>query len=155
MELLESKAGKNPDDIIAMADIDHFKKINDTYGHNAGDYCLKTLAELLKESCKNVTVGRWGGEEFLVYLPSNDKYTKKDDLQFFENIRKTVETKDFEFEGKHIKVTITIGAARKNDHVSIEKWIQEADENLYYGKNNGRNRVIGADNDNNIDNHKD
>lgn len=90
-----------------------------------------------------------------MYLPSNDKYTKKDDLQFFENIRKTVETKDFEFEGKHIKVTITIGAARKNDHVSIEKWIQEADENLYYGKNNGRNRVIGADNVNNIDNHKD
>ena len=52
-------------------------------------------------------------------------------------------------------MTITIGAARKNDHVSIEKWIQEVDENLYYGKNNGRNRVIGADNDNNIDNHKD
>ena len=45
--------------------------------------------------------------------------------------------------------------SKENDHVSIEKWIQEADENLYYGKNNGRNRVIGADNDNNIDNHKD
>jgi diguanylate cyclase (GGDEF)-like protein len=130
-------ADKN--DLIAMADIDHFKSINDTYGHNAGDYCLQTLADILKKSSDNITVGRWGGEEFLIYLPAEIAGIKED---YFENLRKTVETSDFIFEGKKIQVTITIGVAKRDNYTSIDKWIQKADENLYIGKNNGRNKVV-------------
>jgi len=137
MELLQGIINTDDNDVIAMADIDHFKRINDTYGHNAGDYCLQKLAAILQEFSDKATVGRWGGEEFLIYIPAAD--TSQD---FFEELRRKVENTDFTFENNSIKVTITIGVAKRNTCASIEKWIQEADKNLYIGKNNGRNMVV-------------
>jgi len=143
-ELLEGAATADSGDTVAMADIDRFKQINDTYGHNAGDYCLAKLAEILKDS-SGATVGRWGGEEFLIYMPakSMDAEAKGNAKDFFEKIREKVENTNFTYEGTPIKVTITIGVAKRGSHISIDKWINQADENLYIGKNNGRNKVVG------------
>lgn len=137
MELLQGLISTDANDVIAMADIDYFKKINDTYGHNAGDYCLQKLAEILRGFSDQASVGRWGGEEFLIYLPA-----EKSKPDFFENLRRKVEETEFCFENNNIKVTITIGIAKRNTHASVEKWIQQADENLYIGKNKGRNMCV-------------
>lgn len=137
MELLQGLISTDANDVIAMADIDYFKKINDTYGHNVGDYCLQKLAEILRGYSDQATVGRWGGEEFLIYLPA-----EKSKPDFFENLRRKVEETEFCFENNNIKVTITIGIAKRNIHASVEKWIQQADENLYIGKNKGRNMCV-------------
>lgn len=121
--------------IIAMSDIDNFKKINDTYGHNAGDYVLKRMSELIREVCSECTFARWGGEEF-IYITSSE------DAGVFEKLRSRIEQEKFVYDNNVIPVTITIGAARFNDFKSIDNWISRADEKLYYGKNNGKNVVI-------------
>ena len=122
---------------VVMIDIDDFKKINDIYGHNAGDYVLKTLAEIMRSSCKENVLSRWGGEEFLILATDG-----KDIKEHMEDLRKNVESTDFIFDDKRIDVTITVGLARKEDTPSIDKWIQRADDKLYYGKKNGKNVVI-------------
>ncbi|MCQ2532560.1 MAG: GGDEF domain-containing protein [Saccharofermentans sp.] len=122
---------------LALLDIDGFKKINDTYGHNAGDYVLVSLAEVLNEVCNKCTVARWGGEEFLVYCDNG-----VDDIQVLEKLRKAVENHKFTFEGKDIAVTITIGATIYDGKFTVDKWIQDADAKLYQGKNNGKNKVV-------------
>ena len=93
----------------------------------------------MKTTCKDSVISRWGGEEFLVM---SEGAVNKDGLSLFESLRKNVENKDFVFEGNSFKVTITIGLS---DHVkdrSVDQWINEADEKLYQGKNQGRNCVI-------------
>lgn len=137
MELLEQLASNADGSVLAIADIDFFKAINDTYGHNAGDYVLQRMAELLKEGCKDAYVCRWGGEEFLILLSG---HLVNDNI--FEEIRKKIGKSEFTFEGNEIHVTITIGVAYRTKEETIDKWIQRADEKLYYGKQNGRNRVV-------------
>ena len=137
MELLEKLTSDADGSVLAIADIDFFKKINDTYGHNAGDYVLQRMAELLKEAGKDAYVCRWGGEEFLILLSG---HLVKDDI--FEEIRKKVGRSEFSFEGREIHVTITIGVAYRKKDETIDRWIQRADEKLYYGKEHGRNQVV-------------
>ena len=137
MELLEKLASNADGSVLAIADIDHFKKINDTYGHNAGDYVLQRMAELLKEGDKNAYVCRWGGEEFLILLQG---HLVNDGV--IEELRRKIEKAEFSFEGKQINVTMTTGVAYRAKDETIDKWIQRADEKLYYGKQNGRNRVV-------------
>ena len=136
MELLEQLASNADGSVLAIADIDHFKKINDTYGHNAGDYVLQRMAELLKEGNGNTYVCRWGGEEFLVLLQGHLV-----DDGVFEALRRKIEKEDFSFEGKQIRVTMTIGVAYRAKEETIDRWIQRADEKLYFGKEHGRNQV--------------
>ncbi|SEG22276.1 diguanylate cyclase (GGDEF) domain-containing protein [Eubacterium ruminantium] len=137
MDCLNSKDDISANDTVAMLDIDDFKKINDVYGHNGGDYVLKKLSEIMNDTCTNGIISRWGGEEFLILLKPKDITD-----EIFEKLRKAVNEAVFEFEGKRINVTITIGVARRSEASSIDKWIQAADQKLYIGKNSGKNVVI-------------
>lgn len=122
---------------VAIADIDDFKKINDTYGHNAGDYILAHLADIMRKNFASETVSRWGGEEFLILLE------KSSDPSVLESFRQTVEKEEFVFEGTKIAVSVTIGYAVRKGEASIDSWVQAADGKLYEGKKSGKNRVIG------------
>lgn len=132
---------------VIMCDIDHFKKVNDTYGHQAGDYVLYTVAQLLKgESRESDIVGRFGGEEFIVVLANTDLPGSK---VFSERFRNRVSKTKILFEGKHIPVTISIGTATLAETwkpgVSAERVLKElvnsADTALYYAKAHGRNQT--------------
>lgn len=135
---------ENKNMVIAMIDVDFFKKINDTYGHDAGDEVLKMLASVLDAKNKekeNFQVCRWGGEEFLIFY-GNCNGNQDEIVSEFEDIRKQIEDAVVEYEGKKIKVTITIGLAFHKNGTGVEELIKIADDNLYVGKQNGRDRVI-------------
>ena len=138
MEMLTPFDKYKADDAVAMIDIDDFKKINDIYGHNAGDYVLRKLADIMRDTCSEFVLSRWGGEEFLIVFEGPADVREK-----MENLRKDVEKTQFIYEDQKIDVHVTIGFAFKGDVESIDKWIDKADDNLYYGKNNGKNVVIG------------
>ena len=120
---------------ILFFDIDHFKRVNDTYGHEFGDYVLTQIGKILKKNFrKNDIIGRWGGEEFIVILP-NTSY--EDALKLAEKLRKIIEKHDFK--GK--KITVSIGVSEYNGN--LEEELEKADEALYEAKNSGRNQVKG------------
>ena len=136
---LEAADKESGDHFLAMLDIDDFKKINDTYGHNAGDYVLSNVARIMREQCKNCKLARWGGEEFLVLSTG---LVESSGYRLIEGLRAAVEAEDFEFEGQHIKVTVTCGLADHSAGRSIDQWVSEADDKLYVGKREGKNRVV-------------
>jgi diguanylate cyclase (GGDEF)-like protein len=130
---------------LAMLDIDHFKKINDEFGHLCGDHCLKVFAELLKEYVKRPSdvVCRYGGEEFVLILPSTEEEGLK---KLLDNIRVAVANKMIMFEGKKISMTVSIGGcsrtmASEDEHEVILGFV---DKQLYHAKDSGRNKVIVA-----------
>jgi len=127
---------------LIMFDIDHFKNVNDTYGHLAGDHVLKHLASVIKNRIRREDImARYGGEEFAIILPEIDSYNAR---QFAEKIRRLVEKTVFKFEDTVIPVTISIGVATSNaDTNAPEEFIKIADENLYEAKRRGRNCVCG------------
>ncbi len=127
---------------IILLDVDHFKKFNDKYGHQCGDYVLQALAELLlKIKREQDTAARWGGEEFILLLPDTDM---RGTLIMAEKIRIMVEQHDFNDGVTDHRLTITVGAAAY-DHKSLEldDYIRKADTALYWGKEQGRNRSYG------------
>lgn len=136
---LESATKENGPHSVAMIDIDDFKKINDRYGHNAGDYILINVARIMREVCKDCDISRWGGEEFLIYSSGN---LRAKGLPMFETLRQRVESEDFVFGEEHIKVTITSGMAEYTSDSSVDKWVNAADDNLYTGKKTGKNKVV-------------
>jgi diguanylate cyclase (GGDEF)-like protein len=131
----------NLDLSLIMIDIDHFKKFNDTYGHDCGDEVIKLVARGILKCCRELdTVGRYGGEEFSVLLPN----TKLDiALTIAEKTRRYIEQKKYHSE-KHgdLQCTISIGIASFNQNLaSVEDLFKDADNKLYAAKQNGRNRV--------------
>ena len=124
---------------IAIADIDNFKRINDTYGHNFGDYVLQTLANLMQSSIKDTEVCRWGGEEFLIIGKGNNLDKAFNTLEKF---RKEVEDYTFENDEASTKLTITIGFSQYNKGLSLNEWINTADKKLYAGKYSGKNKIV-------------
>ena len=139
MEKLEKTVNDSGPKFITMIDIDDFKKINDRYGHNAGDYILINVARIMREVCKGCDISRWGGEEFLIYSSGN---LRAKGLPMFETLRQRVESEDFVFGEEHIKVTITSGMAEYTSDSSVDKWVNAADDNLYTGKKTGKNKVV-------------
>jgi len=123
---------------LAMSDIDNFKRINDTYGHNAGDEVLKTVAAKLRSMCDGCEVARWGGEEFLILSAE----PLPDGVEMLEKLRKSVAGETVSFNGTEISVTLTIGVAVRESWQNVEEWVQAADKKLYYGKNSGKNKVV-------------
>jgi diguanylate cyclase (GGDEF)-like protein len=122
-----------------MIDIDHFKDINDTYGHLAGDSVLRELAWILQKRLRpDDELGRYGGEEFCAILPETplDGATR-----IAEELRTMVEQHSFVVEGERIKVTISIGAAELQKGMDLKGFYKSADELLYQAKRAGRNRV--------------
>jgi diguanylate cyclase (GGDEF)-like protein len=127
---------------LIMLDIDSFKKVNDTYGHQAGDYVINQLSMLINLQRRTEDLfGRYGGEEFVILIRGNfDKETAR---LFCERIRKSVENYDFNYDGKTISVTVSLGLclAYGSKIESLDNLIARADEALYKAKKNGRNRV--------------
>ncbi|MDR0882733.1 MAG: GGDEF domain-containing protein [Candidatus Adiutrix sp.] len=130
---------------VAMLDIDHFKKVNDAYGHPAGDYILKSVAGILPEFVRlnSDFVARYGGEEFLLCLPGTDIETCR---RICERIREVVERKEFKFNGHHISITISIGLASSEEveNLTQDEIVQLADRRLYLAKARGRNQVVST-----------
>ncbi|HEX2721780.1 MAG TPA: diguanylate cyclase [Gemmatimonadaceae bacterium] len=128
-----------------MSDIDHFKKVNDTYGHAAGDEVLKQFAQIMKREAREIDrVGRYGGEEFLLLLPGTVLDAA---VTFAERLRQAVESHTFAFEGGTLKRTVSLGVAAW-PHPRIngrEELLKAADDALYVAKEMGRNRVIRFD----------
>jgi diguanylate cyclase (GGDEF)-like protein len=126
---------------LIIVDIDHFKKINDTYGHFCGDYVLREAASLMKKNLrKGDVLARWGGEEFLIMLPDTDI---KGARIMAEKVRKAIAGKHFHLAGENFSVTMTFGLAQHEIDSSIEDSLKQADNELYEGKKAGRNRVMG------------
>ena len=139
MTELETSAKEEKMLFAAMVDIDDFKKINDTYGHNAGDYVLVNVARIMREVCKDCRISRWGGEEFLIMSSGKDRGNF---LSLIEALRNKVSSEDFAFGDDHIKVTITAGVAEHTADTSVDKWVKAADDNLYTGKRTCKNKVV-------------
>jgi len=124
---------------VGMVDIDFFKKINDTYGHDVGDLALKHVAGLLTEHVRKTdVVSRCGGEEFCVILTNVDRQRA---LLVFGKIRKVIEKSEIHADGKTIKLTISLGVCTSIKK-TLESMIKAADEMLYEAKESGRNRVV-------------
>lgn len=124
---------------IAMLDIDNFKKINDTHGHDVGDSVIVALANLLRRSTKGADlVSRFGGEEFCVALRDVDK---KQAIGFFAKLRKNIADLSLNIGGKKIGFTVSIGVSFSDNESDIERLINRADSALYRAKNSGKNRV--------------
>jgi len=122
---------------LMLFDIDNFKRINDTYGHNAGDLVLTSIAHIFKLILREEDIiSRWGGEEFMVCLPNYDVDTA---IKVAEKLRLEISKFDFVYEGQHIKCTITGGLAQYDSSLCIEKNITKIDAALYIGKSNGKN----------------
>ena len=135
-----STEGSLPNELcLVMLDIDHFKLINDVYGHLAGDAVLRQLAERIKQRLRmHDLLGRYGGEEFLLLLP----HTKLDDAaRVAERVRGTIEETPFLFNRTKLQVTISLGVATHSEGLSLSQIIAQADQALYQAKQRGRNRV--------------
>jgi len=125
---------------FVMTDIDFFKKFNDKYGHDCGDYVLIKVSEIIKESIrKEDFAARWGGEEFLLLLCGT---TSIQSFHLTERLRKTIETTKFFFNGRPMYVTMTFGLANYDDNLGLDGSLQNADKALYLGKNKSRNCCI-------------
>ena len=125
-------------------DIDHFKKVNDTHGHPAGDYALSHLATLTRTIIRNEDIfARFGGEEFAIILKST---ALEGAAILCERLRRLIEESQFKFEGNELTMTISIGYATLLDKnfKTHEDILKEADTMLYRSKEEGRNRVTGS-----------
>lgn len=125
---------------LILADIDHFKQVNDRYGHACGDEVLRNVAEVLRQGLREQDdVARWGGEEFLLLLPETDVDGA---LLVAEKLRAQVELATMRCQTQDIRVTLTFGVTSYNGTANMDGTIREADNALYLGKKRGRNCVV-------------
>ncbi|MCL6415284.1 GGDEF domain-containing protein [Aestuariirhabdus sp. Z084] len=126
--------------VVAIADIDHFKGVNDRHGHAVGDAILKGVAEIMEASIRDIdTVGRWGGEEFIFLLSHS---SPEEARLVLERVREQIEAYELNFQSRDYRVTISIGMAVMNQHRSFDEALRIADAALYRGKRLGRNCVV-------------
>ncbi len=127
---------------VILADIDHFKHINDLYGHEAGDLAIKRVAQALRLAIrKQDQVCRWGGEEFLIMLPDASLESAR---KVAEKIRRTIAELSIIFRGNRIQCTLTMGVALHARKHELPETIDQADKALYRGKRQGRNQIVTA-----------
>ncbi|MCR4902458.1 MAG: GGDEF domain-containing protein [Butyrivibrio sp.] len=137
----EGQGKKKNEYSVAMLDIDFFKSINDTYGHDNGDKVLVEIANILSsKSTDSIKAGRWGGEEFLIVSGNEVKYS--DFKDFMEKIRQEISEKIFTFNNKAVHCTVSIGVSHSHKGISPKDVIKKADDNLYIAKESGRNRLV-------------
>jgi diguanylate cyclase (GGDEF)-like protein len=143
-ELIRARRYQSPFSLL-MIDIDFFKKINDSYGHQAGDAVLQIIAHICQKTVRNVDiVGRLGGEEFAIFLPEAGRAQA---LDAAERLRLQIAEIEIEQKsGKAIRVTVSIGVvAVENTEASLAELLERADQALYAAKSTGRNRVCCSD----------
>ncbi|HEY7772300.1 MAG TPA: diguanylate cyclase [Marinagarivorans sp.] len=127
---------------VIVADLDHFKRINDTYGHGAGDLLLKEFSRIAAaETREQDLLGRWGGEEFLIISQTNDMAVLQ---HIAERIQKVMAMQEFIYQEQVIQITVSFGCATRKPHESFSELFQRADQALYQAKANGRNCVMQA-----------
>ncbi|MDD2292063.1 MAG: GGDEF domain-containing protein [Aliarcobacter sp.] len=125
---------------VVFFDLDHFKKLNDTYGHECGDVVLSTFGKILNKTVReHDLVGRYGGEEFVAVVHFN---LNRELLQFLKRIKTIVTENSFLYKDKKIKVTFSAGVAIRSSYDTYENTLQKADMLLYQAKENGRNKII-------------
>ncbi len=124
---------------IAMIDIDHFKKINDSYGHQTGDHVLSMLSDLIRTHTRRSDhIGRYGGEEFLLILPNSDSFQA---TLIVDRLRSAIENHRFDIDDNHLSLTVSCGIATYCGQ-ALHQFIDEADKHLYTAKRMGRNQCI-------------
>jgi len=139
-ELVFEKEKKGDVFCIAIADLDFFKKINDQYGHEAGDYILVETSKIFMQTMEaRGKVARWGGEEFLFCF---DDLNIEQSYNVLDEMRNLIENRKFLYKDNEIRITITIGLEEYYHISGIEGTISNADRKLYEGKHSGRNRVV-------------
>ena len=128
---------------LAIIDIDHFKKVNDSYGHRTGDGVLRVLSEVMKKEIREIDVlARYGGEEFALILPHTPyQYA----LEVAERIRQKVEDSRFTYKGKPFSITISIGVGTLKEDDNLGSYVERVDKALYRAKDRGRNQVVGEE----------
>jgi diguanylate cyclase (GGDEF)-like protein len=128
--------------VLIISDIDYFKKFNDEYGHECGDFVLASLAKDMSCMIREIDcLARWGGEEFLLFLPGT---SLDEGYKLAEKIRKTIADKVYVYNGLNLSITLTFGVYEYAKEESIEHCINLADEALYEGKRSTRNCVVKA-----------
>jgi diguanylate cyclase (GGDEF)-like protein len=127
---------------LLVVDVDHFKTVNDTHGHLAGDAALKMVARALSEGLrKEDLLARYGGEEFVVIARGSDLAGA---TQFAERLRERIESARCMWNGKELRVTASIGVAQLGPGMTVQQWIDAADRGVYQAKHGGRNRVCAT-----------
>ena len=137
-----NRTKRHPADFsLAILDIDFFKKVNDTFGHQYGDYVLKTVADIMKSSFRKTDLlYRYGGEELIVIMPETNIENANIPVQ---RLRRAVEEYNYDYNGVKTKVTVSIGLTKNyNEFSSAAELLKSADESLYKAKESGRNRVV-------------
>ena len=125
---------------VILCDLDHFKGVNDKYGHSCGDYVLKEISRFIRNNLRNQdTVARWGGEEFLILLPETPVAGA---LIIGKQLRHKIESLELEYAGNKFSITISMGVIEAKPPYDIEEILNKADENLYVAKQQGRNRIV-------------
>lgn len=125
---------------LIFFDIDHFKAVNDTYGHDAGDEVLSAFAKIIKSELRSDdTVGRFGGEEFIVILNST---SSAGGAKFAEKVREKVKSTAFMYKGERITLTVSAGVSDRVTNSSLQTLLKTADEFMYKAKNDGRDKVV-------------
>jgi diguanylate cyclase len=125
---------------VVMLDIDHFKKVNDTYGHQAGDAVIRQLAQIIRDNLRKTDIaGRYGGEEFGIILQNTDADSA---VTFCERLRKDSEASVVIHDGNQIEFTISLGISEASPElVDYKSWLEQADHALYASKEGGRNQT--------------
>ncbi len=132
---------QNVQGTVLMCDIDHFKKVNDNYGHDAGDFVLQEIAKNIKNMLREDDMAvRWGGEEFFIFLPHT---SLEDGHLFAEKLRKSIKNLPLNYENQEITVTLSIGIAEVGQHANLEDIINDADNAMYQAKQAGRDITVG------------
>lgn len=140
--VFQSTVAANKPVSIVLTDIDNFKKINDTYGHDCGDYVLSELGQILKDASPDDTgICRWGGEEFVLLFPNENPDAV---IPMVENIRKTIAAYPFKYEKQPLQITMTFGISNCTEATDLKELIRIADKRMYLGKKMGKNTVISA-----------
>ena len=125
---------------IIFLDIDHFKNINDTYGHDAGDVILSTFAKVLKHQTRKIDIiGRYGGEEFIAIIHYNNE---EDLIHYLSRIKAIVHENAFIYKDQEIKIKFSAGVVLRHLHESYEEALKQADDLLYEAKNSGRDKIM-------------
>ena len=128
--------------VLAIWDIDFFKKINDNYGHKAGDKVLSTIAQLLNKRVRQSDFfARYGGEEFVMLLPET---TAEDALKLADDLRESIKSCSFHYRGEDVRVTVSCGISRFSEGDTVDQVFERADKALYAAKDQGRNRCVLA-----------
>lgn len=130
---------------VILIDIDHFKRINDTFGHDCGDQVIQEVSRRLVAGCRQMDmVARWGGEEFLLMLPEADSEAA---INTAERIRQLMTRTPIRANAQALEVTCSFGIAQIRDGDSVQALLQRADERLYQAKTSGRNRIVAQHSD--------